>query len=157
MGVVAKAHGPARAPGIGRWALWWLLFKLMFLSGMVKLFWNAPGAWPEHPNFLRHLVAWVTGQPMGYGVGGSPLGVNTWLDGTALQYHYFTQPIPSFTSWWFSHRPDWVQSASLWVCMIIELVVPFAFFGPRRLRHLAALLQIFLQVMFMVSGNYGFF
>jgi hypothetical protein len=41
--------------------------------------------------------------------------------------------------------------------MFIELVVPFAFFGPRRLRHLAALLQIFLQISLLASGNYGFF
>jgi hypothetical protein len=41
--------------------------------------------------------------------------------------------------------------------MFIELVVPFAFFGPRRLRHLAALLQIFLQIALLASGNYGFF
>ena len=91
------------------------------------------------------------------GVTGVPIGNNTWLDGTALQFHYFTQPIPAATSWWFHNRPAWFQSTSLWSCMFIELVVPFAFFAPRRLRHLAALLQIFLQVMFMISGNYGFF
>lgn len=152
-----KPMAPREPPAFGRWALWWLLFKLMLMSGMVKLFWNGVGAWPEHPNFLRHFVSFITGQPLGYSENGAPMGVNTWLDGTALDFHYFTQPIPSAASWWFSHRPEWFQSASLWTCMIIELVVPFAFFAPRRLRHLAAWLQIFLQVMFLVSGNYGFF
>jgi len=143
-----KPMAPREPPAIGRWAVWWLLFKLMLMSGLVKLLWNDTGPGPANPDWLRHFVSYITSVP---------IGKNTWLDGTALQYHYFTQPIPSATSWWFAHRPDWFQSVSVWTCMVIELFVPFAFFGPRRLRHLAAMLQIFLQVMFLISGNYGFF
>ena len=140
-----SAREPPRA---GRWSVWWLLFKLMVLSGLVKLLWNSGAPGPEHPNQFRYFMAWITGVPVGN---------NTWLDGTALQFHYFTQPIPASTSWWFHHLPAGIQSASLWFCMVVELIVPFAFFAPRRLRHSAALLQIFLQVMLLVSGNYGFF
>jgi predicted DCC family thiol-disulfide oxidoreductase YuxK len=143
-----RPWSPREPPRVGRWSLWWLLFKLMFLSGLVKIITNGAGAGPEHPNLFRRLLSGVTGVP---------IGNNTWLDGTALQFHYFTQPIPAATSWWFHNRPAWFQSTSMWSCLFIELVVPFAFFAPRRLRHLAALLQIFLQVMFMISGNYGFF
>jgi hypothetical protein len=143
-----KPMAPREPPAVGRWALWWLLFKLMVMSGLVKLLWNDGGPAPTDAGWLRHFLSTITGVPIGH---------NAWLDGTALQYHYFTQPIPAATSWWFSHRPDWFQSASLGVCMFIELVVPFFFFGPRRVRHMAAVLQIFLQVMFLVSGNYGFF
>jgi len=140
-----SAREPPRA---GRWALWWLLFKLMVMSGLVKLLWNGAGPGPEHPDIFRRLMATITGVPVGN---------NTWLDGTALQFHYFTQPIPASTSWWFHHLPAWFHRTSLWVCMYIEMSVPFAFFAPRRLRHGAALLQIFLQVALLASGNYGFF
>ncbi len=140
-----SAREPPRA---GRWSVWWLMFKLMVLSGLVKLLWNGGGPGPEHPNGFRQFMAWITGVPAGN---------NTWLDGTALQYHYFTQPIPASTSWWFHHLPAGFQSTSLWACMFIELAVPFAFFAPRRLRHVAALLQILLQLALMISGNYGFF
>jgi len=143
-----RPWSPREPPRAGRWSLWWLLFKLMFLSGLVKIITNGPGAGPEHPNFFRRAIAGLTSVP---------IGQNAWLDGTALQFHYFTQPIPASTSWWFQQRSPGFQSTSLWACMFIELVVPFAFFAPRRLRHLAALLQIILQVMFMISGNYGFF
>ncbi len=135
-------------PRVGRWSMWWLLFKLMVLSGLVKLLWNSGAPGPEHPSQFRHFTAWITGVPVGN---------NTWLDGTALKFHYFTQPIPASTSWWFAHLPAGAQSTSLGVCMVIELIVPFAFFAPRRLRHVAALLQIFLQGMMAISGNYGFF
>ncbi len=147
-GLWQKPMAPREPPVIGRWAVWWLLFKLMVMSGLVKLLWNDTGPGPTNPDWFRHFVSYITSVP---------IGKNTWLDGTALQYHYFTQPIPAATSWWFAHLPDWFQSTSLWTCMTIELIVPFAFFGPRRLRHIAALLQIFLQVMFLISGNYGFF
>lgn len=147
-GLWQKPMAPREPPAIGRWSLWWLLFKLMLMSGLVKLLWNASDTIPVEPGWFRHMISTVTGVP---------IGQNTWLDGTALQFHYFTQPIPAATSWWFAQRPDWFQSASLWTCMVIELIVPFAFLGPRRVRHTAAMLQVFLQLMFMVSGNYGFF
>ncbi|HTB63726.1 MAG TPA: lipase maturation factor family protein [Opitutales bacterium] len=143
-----RPWSPRDPPKIGRWSLWWLLFKLMFLSGLVKLLWNGNGPGPANPNWFRQIISKITDVP---------IGNNTWLDGTALQFHYFTQPIPAATSWWFNNRPAWFQSTSLWTCMAIELIVPFLFFAPRRLRHIAALLQIFLQVMIMLSGNFGFF
>lgn len=139
---------PRDPPAVGRWSLWWLLFKLMFMSGLVKLLWNGDGPGPSNPGWFRHFISKITNVP---------IGNNTWLDGTALQYHYFTQPIPAPTSWWFHNLSPGTQAVSVWTCMFIELAVPFFFFGPRRLRHLAALAQIFLQFMFMVSGNYGFF
>jgi predicted DCC family thiol-disulfide oxidoreductase YuxK len=135
-------------PRAGRWLSWWLLFKLMFLSGLVKIITNDNGPGPLHPGWFREAMAWVTGVP---------IGQNTWLDGTALQFHYFTQPIPGPTSWWFAHLPPWFQAWSLWATMFIELVVPFFFFAPRRARHAAGLLQIALQVALLAGGNYGFF
>ena len=46
-----------------RWLVWWLLFRLMFESGLVKL------------------------------LSQQPEGNNAWLDLTALNFHYFTQPL----------------------------------------------------------------
>ncbi len=135
-------------PAVGRWLAWWLLFKLMFLSGLVKILTNASPAGPEHPGWVRQFFAALTGVP---------IGENQWLDGTALQYHFFTQPLAAPTSWWFAHWPPGLLAATLWFTMFVEIIVPFAFFGPRRLRHLAALLQVFLQLAIAFSGNYGFF
>jgi predicted DCC family thiol-disulfide oxidoreductase YuxK len=135
-------------PKIGRWSAWWLFFKLMFLSGLVKIITNDSGPGPDHPDAFRRFVSWITDVPV---------GKNTWLDGTALQYHYFTQPIPATTSWWFAHLSPGFQAFSMGLTLFIEILTPFAFFTPRRLRHAAAILQLFLQFMLLATGNYGFF
>jgi len=147
-GLWQRVWAPREPSKIGRWLVWWLLFKLMVMSGLVKILTNGSGPGPEHPGWFRQMMSSLTGVP---------IGNNTWLDGTALQYHYFTQPIPASTSWWFHNQSAGVHAYSLWACMFIETIVPFAFFGPRRLRHLAALLQIFLQAALLATGNYGFF
>jgi predicted DCC family thiol-disulfide oxidoreductase YuxK len=112
---------------IGRLLVWWLLFRLMFMSGIAKL----------------------------HGYDAS--GLNTWLDGTALQFHYFTQPIPAWTSWWFAQLPDWFHRVSVWIVLFIELVLPFFIFGPRRFRLVAFSGFTGLMLLIMLSGNYGFF
>ncbi|MBE2178918.1 MAG: lipase maturation factor family protein [Chthoniobacterales bacterium] len=119
--------GKSTPTRIGRLLVWWLLFRLMFESGVVKLF--------------------------GFDAGGR----NTWLEGTALGYHYFTQPIPVWTSWWLGQLPAWFHLLSLAVVFFIELILPFFIAGPRRLRMTAFWGFAFLMALIMASGHYGFF
>lgn len=107
----------------GRWALWFLLFKLMLMSGVVKWF------------------------------GGD----TTWRDGTALEYHFFTQPLPTWTSWFAYHLPGGILKLFCYGTLFIELIVPFFIFCPRRVQRLAFLLFVLLQGMIALTGNYGFF
>lgn len=81
----------------------------------------------------------------------------TWWSLTALDYHYFTQPLPTWTSWYAHHLPDLIQRASVAVMFVIELVVPFLILGPRRARIAGALALIALQLLIAGTGNYGFF
>jgi hypothetical protein len=100
-----------------------LLFKLMFLSGIVKL-----------------------------------ISLDdTWWQLTALDYHYFTQPLPAWTSWYAHQLPEWFQRQSVLVMFLIELVVPFLIFGPRGLRLLASGALVLLQASIGLTGNYNFF
>ena len=119
--------GKSAPTRIGRLLVWWLLFRLMFESGVVKLF--------------------------GFDAGGT----NTWIEGTALDYHYFTQPIPVWTSWWLGQLPSWFHLVSLAGVFFIELVLPFFIAGPRRLRMTAFWGFAFLMILIMASGHYGFF
>ena len=114
-------------PAIGRWLCWTLLAKLMFESGLVKLTY--------------------------YGANDE----NTWRELTALQFHYWTQPIPAWTSWYIHHLPEWFDRLCLQFMLVVELALPFLFFLPRRLRHASGIAQIFLQTTILISGNYGFF
>jgi lipase maturation factor 1 len=113
----------AEAARVRIWMFRWLLFRLMFFSGMVKL--------------LSEDV--------------------TWRGFTALTYHYYTQPLPTPLAWYMQQAPAWFQMASVGFLFLVELVVPFLFFAPRRLRHIAAWLTIALQVLILLTGNYTFF
>ena len=87
-------------------------------------------------------------------------GDETWRGLTALSFHYQTQPIPAWTSWFAHHLPLWIQQASAMGMLGIEIIVPFFIFVPARLRwmrRLACGLLCLLQIAIAVTGNYGFF
>ena len=100
-----------------------LLFKLMFLSGMVKLLSQD----------------------------------EVWFDLSALDYHYWTQPIPHALSYWAHNLPLSIHQLSCAIMFVIELILPFGFFGPRRVRRFVFLAQVLFQVAIIATGNYGFF
>jgi predicted DCC family thiol-disulfide oxidoreductase YuxK len=105
------------------WLLHWLLFRLMFESGLVKLSSHDP----------------------------------TWRSLTALTFHYETQPLPTPLAWYMHQAPLWAHKFSTLVMFAIELGAPFLIFGPRRMKHLAAIAIIGLQIMIAATGNYTFF
>jgi hypothetical protein len=84
-------------------------------------------------------------------------GDATWRSFSALTYHYYTQPLPTPLAWYMQQMPGWFQTASVGFVFFVELVVPFFFFAPRRLRHIAAWFTIALQVLILLTGNYTFF
>jgi len=81
----------------------------------------------------------------------------TWRNLTALDYHYFTQPLPTPVAWYAAQLPQGFQRFSCAVMFGIELGVPFLILAPRRLRHLGAGLMVFLQALIALTGNYTFF
>jgi predicted DCC family thiol-disulfide oxidoreductase YuxK len=105
------------------WLGRWLLFRLMFLSGAVKLL-------SADPN---------------------------WRNLTALEYHYWTQPLPTPLAWYAARLPDWFQKLSVLMAFALELVVPFLVFAPRRLRRAGAALIVGFELIIALTGNYAFF
>ncbi|MCB1079438.1 MAG: lipase maturation factor family protein, partial [Verrucomicrobiae bacterium] len=69
---------------IALWLQWWLIAKLMFQSGWVKLAW----ATPDQPEW--------------------------WPDISAMTFHYVTQPLPTWTAWWMHQLPEWFHKAEIW-------------------------------------------
>ncbi|HZE13516.1 MAG TPA: lipase maturation factor family protein, partial [Chthoniobacterales bacterium] len=100
-----------------------LLFKLMLMSGVVKL----------------------------------TSGDDSWWNLTALDFHYWTQPLPTVIGWWADQHAEWFKKFSVAFCLVVEIIVPFFIWSPRRLRHIAAGLLIFLQLAIAATGNYCFF
>ncbi len=109
--------------GLAIWLIRWLLFRLMFLSGLVKL------------------------------AGGDP----TWAAWSAMKYHYETQPLPAWTSWYIHQMPPWFQALSVGFTFWAELIVPFFVFGPRRVRMAGFWSLLAFQALIAATGNFGFF
>jgi hypothetical protein len=84
-------------------------------------------------------------------------GDPTWRNLTALSYHYETQPLPTPIAWYAHQLPMLVQKISTLGVFVVELIVPFLFFAPRRFRIVGAWMTIALQLMIAVTGNYTFF
>jgi hypothetical protein len=126
---------PARGPPVSRPGLFLLkllLFKLMLMSGVVKLT-SGDDSW----GWVNHSFHW------------SAL--------TALDYHYWSQPLPTVFAWWADKSPEWFKHFSVAFCLAVEIIVPFFIWAPRRPRLIAAGLMIFLQLVIAITGNYCFF
>ena len=117
----AKHEVPLSCAGL--FLLKLLLFKLMFMSGVVKL----------------------------------TSGDDSWWNLTALDYHYWTQPLPTVLGWWGAQTSEWLRHFCNFAVLFVECLVPFLIWAPRRLRFLAFVLFVSLQIMIALTGNYCFF
>jgi hypothetical protein len=104
------------------WLLRWLLFRLMFASGFVKIASDA-----------------------------------VWRNLTALNFHYETQPLPTWFGWYAHQLPEWFHKASTIGMFAAELVIPFLIFAPRRPRIVGCVGLVALQILIILTGNYCFF
>lgn len=84
-------------------------------------------------------------------------GDETWRNGTALNFHYETQPLPTWGGWYAHQLPAWFQEFSVLCVLAIQLVVPFFIFAPRRLLHWACAALVLFQFLIIITGNYAFF
>ena len=80
-----------------------------------------------------------------------------WRNLSALDFHYWTQPLPTVFAWYADKLPRWFQHASTFMVLAIELGVPFLIFMPRRIRLFGAGLLLGLQALIFLTGNYTFF
>jgi hypothetical protein len=85
----------------------------------------------------------------------SPMG--DWQDGSAMTYYYETAPLPTALAFYAHHLPVWWHHLESWATLVLELVVPFAIFGPRRARLTAAVVFTGFQIINAATANYGFF
>jgi hypothetical protein len=119
------------------------------------------GADAEPPPFVRWTV-WLLAFKLTFlsGITKIVSGDATWANWTALTFHYETQPIPAWTSWFVHQLPPLVHYWSTAGMFAIELCVPWLIFLTprfRRTRLAACALMTLLQLGIAATGNYGFF
>jgi hypothetical protein len=83
-------------------------------------------------------------------------GDECWRDLTCLVYHYETQPLPNPISWYLHQMPVGFHKAGCLFNHFVELIVPWFYFAPRKLRHIAGILTILFQFILILSGNLSF-
>ncbi len=84
-------------------------------------------------------------------------GDRSWRDGTALNFHYETQPLPTPLSWYLHKLPNPIQKVSVWAMFGVEFGLALCLCGPLICRVAAAVGFALLMLLILASGNYGFF
>jgi lipase maturation factor 1 len=118
-----RARADTAPPLAALWLLRLLLFKLLLLSGLVKL---------------------TSGDP-------------TWSALTALQFHFESQPLPTWSAYWMHQLPAPVLALACAAVLALELGLPWLMLAPRRPRALACAGTLGLMLAIGSTGNYGFF
>ena len=139
---------------------------LLLETGLLALLW-APIQWmpsrrePEPSPAVRWLLVLLLFKLM-FLSGATKLlsGDPTWRSGTALDYHFETQPLPAWTAWYASHLPAAVLRVMTYGSLATELVLPWLLLLParhRRIRLIALAGLVGLQIGIAATGSYGFF
>ncbi|MEZ4655507.1 MAG: lipase maturation factor family protein [Candidatus Eisenbacteria bacterium] len=97
---------------------WWMRLRLPGETGVTSPTepWR-PGLWLLRLlvfklMFLSGITKLLSGDP-------------TWRNLSAMSYHYQTQPIPTWTSWYMDHLPVTFHRVECLVMFVIEIGVPF--------------------------------
>jgi hypothetical protein len=130
-------------------------FLAIFFAPLHPLAWRSNAAPPQIVLWLLRFLLFRLMFMSGYTKLSS--GDPTWHSLTALQYHYLTQPLPTWTSWYFYQLPSWFQTLSCLTVFFSELVIPVLIFTPRITRLIAFWGIIAFQLLIAGTGNYGFF
>lgn len=116
--------GSGAAPRTALLLCWWLAFRVLFSSGVVKLTSRDPA----------------------------------WASCSALDFHYWSQPLPTWMGYYWYHMfGARFHRLSCWLHFCFELVTPFCFFvAPLRV-PVGLVTALGLQMLIAFTGNYGFF
>jgi hypothetical protein len=127
-----------------------LLIECGFLAVFLRTDAPAPVA-----HFLFRVVLFKLYFESGIAKWQSPL--HDWHDGSAMTYYYETAPLPTWLAWYAHHLPVWWHHLESRATLLLELVIPFAIFGPRPARLFAFASFTLFQIVNAATANYGFF
>jgi len=128
-------------------------FLAIFLCPLLDL-----RPFPKHPPPLPVIILfrWLSFRIM-LGSGLIKIrGDDVWRNGTALFYHFETQPIPGPLSRLLHFLPQIMLKMGVWFNWLAELVAPWFVFWPRIGRHIAGVIIVLFQINIIISGNLSF-
>ena len=81
----------------------------------------------------------------------------SWSSLTALNSYFEVQPLPTPLAWYAHQLPEWLLKTATAATLVIEILVPFMMFLPRRWRFVAAWITILWQLLIMLTSNHSWF
>src|SRR6059058_2641284 len=152
---------------VGQTFLWFQWDGLLLEAGLLALLY-APTQWlpsleqERVPSRALRWLVWLLLFKLMFLSGITKLasGDPRWRHLTALDYHFWTQPLPPWTAWYAQQLPAWMRQGMTLGTFAIELGAPWLIFVPsrfRRWRIAACALLVLGQLGIAVTGNYGFF
>lgn len=142
-----------------RWFNW--PFDDLLTEAVFVAIWLSPRGWfvsplqlRSPPRWCRWLLIWMAFRLM-FGTGLTKvLAGGSWLELDALRDFLLTQPQPTaFAVWLYEQPPLLLKTAAVYT-IGYELVAPWLFFWPGRVRRIAALCGVPLMVGIYLVGNF---
>ncbi len=83
------------------------------------------------------------------------LGDPAWSGLTALNTYFEVQPLPNPLAWYAHQLPEFLLRSATAATLVIEILVPFMMFMPRRWRFAAAWITILWQILIILTSNHN--
>lgn len=84
--------------------------------------------------------------------GGDP----SWRNLTAMDQYYQNGPLPTWIGWYVQQLPHWFHASSVVYTLVVELLVVWMLFLPRRYRIICFFIVTPMQISIILTANYAF-
>ncbi|MGA7839814.1 MAG: lipase maturation factor family protein, partial [Candidatus Acidiferrales bacterium] len=83
-------------------------------------------------------------------------GDQAWRNFTAMDDYYQNGPLPTWIGWYVQHLPHWFHAAATGYTLVVELLIVWMLFLPRRFRIACFLIVTPLEISIIATANYTF-
>ncbi len=136
---------------------------MLLEAGFISLFLAPAGLFPglaltrPSPRFPMFLLLWEWFRIyFESGVAKLASGDPTWRNLTAMYEYYQNGPLPTWIGWYMQHLPHWFHIATAGATLVMELVLVWLAFLPRRYKILCFFIVTAWQIGVIASANYTF-
>jgi hypothetical protein len=84
--------------------------------------------------------------------GGDP----SWRNLTAMDQYYQNGPLPTWIGWYVSQAPHWFHASAVVYTLVVELLIAWMLFLPRRFRIICFFIVAPMQISIILTANYAF-
>jgi hypothetical protein len=136
---------------------------MLLEAGFISLFFAPRGIWPglgafSAPSWIsRFLLQWEWFRIyFESGLVKLLSGDPEWRHFTAMDEYYQNGPLPTWVGWYMQHLPHWFQATATGATLVMELVIVFLLFFPRRFRLICFWIVTPWEIIVILTANYTF-